>query len=398
MTVISKEQLAGAFESLQNGSTIILEPNGLFPVRLSPDLAGILFLSYWITPRQSNWSGVALVPVFTEKSANGALAVEVVSPERKILCQQAFPLAQVESMKPVAFHFPAIRDSQSKTYELRVIARNLTSPLMILENRFLPPNHGMRRWRARPMCKLTFDEQSFSSVWEGGLTLELAQAIGSRSFEDHYWSSGWQTANVQLVTELKANDSILDIGCGVGRLAFGLHGWYAGRYVGTDIVSRFIEFCKQSFPRFEFYQMDIKSPYYNPQGSMEPEQMVLPVQSQDFDVAVLYSVYTHLLPQALIRMTSEVSRVLKPGGRCLATFLLLDDQTDQAIFSFRHAWSEDCRVESQDSPEAAVGYRKDFITSTFANHGLHLKTYYPGSWTGRPGLTLQDQLLFTKDR
>jgi SAM-dependent methyltransferase len=228
------------------------------------------------------------------------------------------------------------------------------------------------------------------------LSLELASFIGSTSLEDHYWNSGWQTANVQLVAGLEVSESIIDIGCGVGRLAYGLYNWFGGRYVGVDIVPSLVDYCTRRFPRFEFHLLDVRSPFYNPNGTESPDTMTLPSGKNQFDVAVLFSVYTHLLPDSLVRMTAEVSRILKPGGRCLATFFVLDEMTDQASFSFAHEQGPFCRVEEAETPEHAVGYRKRYLIETFGRANLEPVSFYRGSWTGRGGLGLQDEMLFHK--
>lgn len=344
---VGSSTISGALQKFRNRSEVILDANVLFQARVSPNLSGILFLPYRVTPRYPNWCGVTVVPVFDGRPIVGTLGVEVVSPDRQILCRGITYLNNLQSYQPVRISFPPIQDSGSGVYELRISVRDAQLPVSILEKRFLSPVYRLRRWRARPLCKLIYkgpetevietdDIELTSGRWKQPLTYELASSVGSSSLEDHYWCSGWQTANVQLLVDLQPEDSILDIGCGVGRLAYGFHGWYGGRYVGVDVMPEAIDYCKKTFPRFEFYHLDVKSPYYNPKGALEPAEMILPVENQTFDVAVLYSVYTHLLPPTFLRMTSEISRTLKPGGRCLASFLILDGQTERAIFSFSH--------------------------------------------------------------
>ena len=239
MTKLPIGSVAGALLGLRNKTNAIQEPNALFPIRISPEIAGTPFLPYRVRPKYPNWCGVTLIPILSETPTAGNLGIELVSPDRQILCESMLPLTQVESFKPVYFPFPVIRDSHLGIYELRVIVRDTQSSVRVLESRFLSPAKRLRRWRTRLLSKLTFydrgsgpdkdQEQSSEDRLASGpytqneLTLELATSVGSQSLEDHYWCSGWQAANVQLITELKPNDSILDIGCGVGRLAYGLH-------------------------------------------------------------------------------------------------------------------------------------------------------------------------------
>jgi SAM-dependent methyltransferase len=228
------------------------------------------------------------------------------------------------------------------------------------------------------------------------IPIELATLGGDLSMDSYYWNSGWYTCNVQMAGELQPGDSIIDIGSGAGRLAYGLHEWFGGRYVGVDVMPALVEFCKKRFPRFEFHHLDVYSPFYNPHGSKDPDAGRVPLPDQTFDLAVLLSVYTHLLPDTFRRVTADVARLLKPGGRCLATFFLLDDKTERSHFQFAHERPE-CRIENADAPEHAVAYTRRFVDDAFQAAGFKVKSARRGSWTGAPGLSFQDQLLFVKD-
>jgi SAM-dependent methyltransferase len=228
------------------------------------------------------------------------------------------------------------------------------------------------------------------------LTPELAAITGDTSLESYFWNSGWFTANVQLVADLKSEDAVIDIGCGSGRLAYGLYDWFGGRYVGVDIIPALIDYCQRRFPRYEFLLLNPRSELYNPEGSPDPAAARIPLPDGSFDLAVLLSVYTHLLPGRFELVTSEVSRLLKPDGRCLATFFILDEMGARAALAFRHEWASGCRTEKRESPEDAVAYRRAFIEDTFSAAGLTVARSYRGSWTGRGGLGFQDEILFRK--
>ena len=52
----------------------------------------------------------------------------------------------------------------------------------------------------------------------------------------------------------------------------------------------------------------------------------------------LTSVFTHLLPHDLTHYLAEINRVLRPGGRCVATFFLHDAETAGHVRAGRSAF------------------------------------------------------------
>jgi hypothetical protein len=62
----------------------------------------------------------------------------------------------------------------------------------------------------------------------------------------------------------------------------------------------------------------------------------------------------------------QIVRVLKPGGRSLITFLLLNEESlalmreRKASFNFEHEMP-DYRMIHFDNPEAAIAYPEDFV-------------------------------------
>ncbi len=71
---------------------------------------------------------------------------------------------------------------------------------------------------------------------------------------------------------LKRNDRVLDVGCGIGRMAGPLTAYLSrkGSYEGFDIVPHGIEWCTANitrrFPRFRFQLADIRNKWYNANG------------------------------------------------------------------------------------------------------------------------------------
>ena len=111
------------------------------------------------------------------------------------------------------------------------------------------------------------------------------------------------------------------------------------------------------------------------------------------------SVFTHLRPEEVEDYLSEVRRLLKPDGRCLASFFLLNDEQKMLAASGRNALEfnfgqSQWRYVYEHSPESASAYDENYVLELLRKHGLELsKPIHYGTWTGRNnGLSFQDLL------
>jgi len=228
------------------------------------------------------------------------------------------------------------------------------------------------------------------------LTERLAQLIGSDTVDDFHWTSGWNTAVLQLLVGLRAEDRLLDVGCGSGRLARGLHGWFGEGYVGVDIVPELIEYCRQAYPRFRFELLDLRSDLYNPESSSAPESVVLDLPDRGFDCITLFSVLTHVTTEVTRQYFREFRRLLAPGGSLFFTCFLLNDALDRggrADHRFPHRHDDGCFYENAEIVSDAVGYREGAMHALLDEAGLSVVYQESGSWTGRPGLAYQDVVI-----
>ncbi|MGH2813232.1 MAG: class I SAM-dependent methyltransferase, partial [Actinomycetota bacterium] len=201
--------------------------------------------------------------------------------------------------------------------------------------------------------------------------------------------------------ELKPNARVLDIGCGVGRMARPLTRYLSadGSYEGFDIVPSGIEWCREKicvrFPNFRFQVADIYNQVYNPRGSTPAEKYEFPYDSEHFDLAFATSVFTHMLPDAVENYLRETHRVLKPNGTCLTTFFLQNAETESlrgtALLDFRSE-GDGYRTVDATRPEEAVAYEENDARSMFERCALEvIEPIRYGSWSGRPDpLSLQD--------
>jgi SAM-dependent methyltransferase len=208
---------------------------------------------------------------------------------------------------------------------------------------------------------------------------------------------------------LGPHERVLDVGCGVGRLALPLTRYLSpsGSYHGFDVVHPAIRWCQRhitpAFPHFRFEHAGIHHPLYNPRGRCLTRDYTFPHLDRSFDLVIVTSVFTHLLPAEVKHYLAEVHRVLKPGGRCLATFFLLNENSRARMvrpasrFHFQHQL-DGCWTTSLAKPEAAVAYREEDVYRFLGEAGLELRgPIHFGSWCGRDeGRDGQDLLLLGK--
>ncbi len=132
---------------------------------------------------------------------------------------------------------------------------------------------------------------------------------------------------------IKTDSRVLDVGCGLGRLARPLVDHLTeGRYTGLDVHRPSIIWCSENYadqPRFSFIHMDVFSKEYNPNGPTVDVNASFPVADSAFDFCWSTSLFTHMQIAGTARYLMEQARALVPGGRCWNTYLLLDEEAEE---------------------------------------------------------------------
>jgi ubiquinone/menaquinone biosynthesis C-methylase UbiE len=199
------------------------------------------------------------------------------------------------------------------------------------------------------------------------------------------------------LADLKPTDHVLDIGCGIGRIARPLTRELRppGSYDGFDIRPEAVAWCEERYrqtpARFTFIHCDVHNTAYNPDGVEVASEYTFPYPDAAFDVAIAVSVFTHLLPESADRYLSEASRVLAPGGRMLLTWFLLTDPPAPAPELDFHAMTGAAATIKPNNPEAAVAYSEPWLRDRITVNNLTLREpIHHGSWRGTPGIHFQD--------
>lgn len=228
----------------------------------------------------------------------------------------------------------------------------------------------------------------------------LMQAEGISNLEAWFrWSEEWSML-LRVHGHIATHSNVLEIGCGVGRIAFPLRYVLTdGSYDGFDIRLEPVEFLQRNFtpkyPNFRFHYADLHNTYYNDAGKQVVGEYRAPVADASIDIVYAASIFTHMLPANTLHYVKEAGRVLRPGGRCVFSFFLLGNYRPgqprpgsfaSSAFDFAHhldEFGEDFALVEPTDPERMTAYRLSLIERFAQAAGLEIRGEpLPGMWSG----------------
>lgn len=124
---------------------------------------------------------------------------------------------------------------------------------------------------------------------------------------------------------LRPESSVVDVGCGSGRLASRLSRYPGLRYLGTDIVPALLDYARRKVGRADF-------------RFEKTDRIQLPVGDAEADFIVFFSVFTHLLHEESYVYLEESYRALRPGGKVIFSFLEFAVPEGWKVFDANLAW------------------------------------------------------------
>lgn len=188
----------------------------------------------------------------------------------------------------------------------------------------------------------------------------MSLAVGGGSYEIF----GQMEAEIVQAAGLKDGMRLVDLGCGSGRLASALHRGMDVSYVGIDIVQALLDYARSKAPKYQF---------------LLHRGLSIPQEAGSADMVSAFSLFTHLLQAESHAYLEEATRVLKPGGKVVFSFLEFAEPAHWGIFEQTKA-----NAREAGGDHLNMFMERSAIDIWAARLGLDVERYYDSSatWSG----------------
>ena len=117
---------------------------------------------------------------------------------------------------------------------------------------------------------------------------------------------------------LRDGMSLVDLGCGSGRLASKLGEAIHANYTGIDIVPELLDYAKSKAPADYRFMLN--------------RTLNLPLPTGSADMVCAFSLFTHLHQAETFLYLEDARRVLHPGGKVVFSFLEFAEPSHWPVF------------------------------------------------------------------
>lgn len=170
------------------------------------------------------------------------------------------------------------------------------------------------------------------------------------------------------------NSIILDIGCGVGRLATGLMRKINDiHYIGLDIDKNSIKWCQKYITsvnsNYNFVHLNIYNERYNPDGEKIDDNFNFNFDNKSIDVVYLYSVFSHMIEDEMKIYLKKILRLLKNNGNLFFT-TFVESNVPEISYNPENYIKAACH-----NPLHVVRYNKDHIFGILKDLGFRINEF-----------------------
>jgi len=229
-----------------------------------------------------------------------------------------------------------------------------------------------------------------------GFAIPRPLAVRTGTLEGFTAVSDAHLAHLRRSGGLDAARNVVEIGCGVGRDAIALlrGAPQLETYLGIDVMAASIDWARGNIspraPGYDFVHFDVADRQHNPAGSgcMTDYRIPRPAHSQD--LVFLFSVFTHMFPADVALYLQEFSRILRSGGRVLASMFVMEPDDGAHLLAvgggglrgltFRHEVAPGFFHNDPEVVPGATAYALPLLERMAGAAGLRLREYVRGSW------------------
>ncbi len=168
--------------------------------------------------------------------------------------------------------------------------------------------------RKIPDYQKSYNKQTQGLLQKHNEEKAMALAVGGA-----YEEFGLLEYYLLLQNGLRREQTVIDVGCGSGRLAFQLKEYLTGLYVGIDVVRELYSYAQKVCNRPDWK-------FYTAPG------LTIPEADNFADFICFFSVFTHLLHEETFKYLKDARRVIKPGGKIIFSYLEFAVPSHWAVF------------------------------------------------------------------
>ena len=214
-------------------------------------------------------------------------------------------------------------------------------------------------------------------------------------------------AHLETYASLRSARNVVEIGCGVGRDAIPLTGLlpHDGTYLGIDVIRPSIQWACENITakaqNFRFVHFDVSDAQHNPGGGSAMTTYSIPAEDESTDLIFLNSVFTHMFPTDDAHYISEFARLLRPGGRVLASMFTMEADLIPYLrrigggglrnLTFAHEVEPGFFHNDPDVVPGATAYALSRIRTMATDVGLTPARFVRGSWRKDDGFAVEGQ-------
>ncbi|MEY2399190.1 MAG: hypothetical protein QOJ00_2364 [Actinomycetota bacterium] len=191
---------------------------------------------------------------------------------------------------------------------------------------------ALTAWRYGDAVAPTNSGDRYERLYEEhARSLPRESSIGDGDFDQ----IGKLELTVLKMAGLRPDSSLLDFGCGTGRLAVqAIPFLVGGTYVGTDIAETMLVHARE-----------LTASLTGPQSVQFVHQTDenFPVPDHSVDVICAFSVFTHMEHEDSLRYLRAAHRVLRPGGAFVLSCLPIHLEAARNIFEASAAFDPESR-------------------------------------------------------